>query len=699
MPEPQNYQDESEWMAVCVQKRIEEGDEQEQSVAVCLQMWRDKDNKSEQLSDPETHTDATKVGARNSAHDMTRLQQIHDLAVENGAKCGIEEFYEENKSAGDVLVFDGAEVKYIGDVDGGVHVGGYLVTFSDADNTDIVGDYFTKETDFGFDDEQKSLPVYFNHGAPIKFRDGGDITIKRRIGAGTVTKDDIGLFIDAIIYNHDEYERAISSQMKSLGWSSGAVNYLVEREYTNNGVAFIKRWPLGEASLTPTPAEPKNKAVELKSLKSPESETLAAGADAEAKGDELPTQNQKENLMEVQKEMAENENTKSVEALVNDAISAALPQVVETAIKAYADSQIQPVKAGNADVTNITDEADRALAGNPFKSGGEFLMHVKNATLYPGATDKRLLPLKATGLNEAIPSQGGFLIPPQYAAGIYERMYNVGEIMRRVNNIRVSGNNLVVNAIDETSRADGSRFGGVLGYWLDEGGTKTATKPKFRQVSLKLKKVAALCYATDELLEDESALESWMMTNVPEELRFRVEDAVYNGDGVGKPLGFMTSPALVSVTRQDANQVDVADVSQMLARRWPGLRDYVWLINPEVLPQLIQMTVGTTPVFVPQGGLSNSPYSTLFGLPLVEVEYAAALGTTGDIALVALSQYQMISKGDVKADQSIHVQFTTDETAFRFVYRCDGQPLWNSALTPFKSTNTLSPFVVLTASS
>jgi hypothetical protein len=46
---------------------------------------------------------------------------------------------------------------------------------------------------------------------------------------------------------------------------------------------------------------------------------------------------------------------------------------------------------------------------------------------------------------------------------------------------------------------------------------------------------------------------------------------------------------------------------------------------------------------------------------------------------------------------SVHVAFLTDESIFRFIYRVDGQPIWNAALTPFKGSNTLSPFVVLAA--
>jgi hypothetical protein len=33
--------------------------------------------------------------------------------------------------------------------------------------------------------------------------------------------------------------------------------------------------------------------------------------------------------------------------------------------------------------------------------------------------------------------------------------------------------------------------------------------------------------------------------------------------------------------------------------------------------------------------------------------------------------------------------------AFRFILRIDGQPAWHSALTPYKGSNALGPFVVI----
>jgi HK97 family phage major capsid protein len=361
-----------------------------------------------------------------------------------------------------------------------------------------------------------------------------------------------------------------------------------------------------------------------------------------------------------------------------------------------------PVKNPGTDTGGtqvIKDEADQ-----PFGTAGEYFQAVKNAAYYPSQQDVRLksLSLKATGLSENVPADGGYLLQPSIAGGIIERMYDVGQLLSRVSNDPVgpNSNSMLYNAVDESSRVDGSRWGGVLGYWLAEAGTKTASKPTFRQMELKLKKVAALCYATDELLADSTALESWLTRTVPEELRFQVESAFYRGNGVGKPLGIMNSPCLVSVTRIDASQVDETDIANMWARRWQGVDDYVWLANASVFPQLINLTVGNFPFLLPiSSGGQGDPAFSLYGKPYIESEYTYALGTTGDIMLASLSQYQTITKGGVQAASSIHVQFTTDETAFRFVYRTDGEPLWNSALTPYDGGNTKSPFVVLTAAS
>lgn len=371
-------------------------------------------------------------------------------------------------------------------------------------------------------------------------------------------------------------------------------------------------------------------------------------------------------------------------------VKAIADAAAKSAVEQFMKAQPASVSAGAVSVTR--DEGDQ-----PFKNYGEFLTAVKNAAVQPSSEDHRLRPLKATGMSEGIPADGGYLIPPAMAAGIYQNMFDTGAILSRVSNTTVSGNSMTWNLIDETSRAS-SRFGGVIGYWLGEGSTKTATAPKFKQLELKLKKVAAVCYATDELLADANALQSWLTTNVPDELRFQAEAAIVYGDGVGKPLGIVGAPGTVSVTRVDGSKIQLADVVAMYARRL-GNGNFAWLVNRDAMPQLMQLGSTYQYTWMPPGMMADAPYARLLGYPVIEVEYCSTLGTVGDIILADLSKYQVITKGGIETASSIHVKFLTDETAFRWVMRVDGAPMLSSAITPHKGSNTQSPFVTLSTSS
>ncbi len=343
-----------------------------------------------------------------------------------------------------------------------------------------------------------------------------------------------------------------------------------------------------------------------------------------------------------------------------------------------------------------------------FATFGEQLLAVVAAEAPGTVLDPRLqIVAAATGAGGAVPSDGGFLVQVDFATEVLRRMYDIGQVSSRVMRLPVgpNSNGLKIPAIDEKSRVDGSRWGGIQAFWTDEGGTPTATRPKLRMIEMTLKKLMGLSYVTDELLQDAVALEALTMQGFSEELNFKVEDAIVNGDGAGKPLGFMNSKALITIakeTGQEAKTIVVENVLNMWARMWGRSRqNAVWLINQDIEPQLytfgITVGVGGAPVFMPAGGLSANPFSTILGRPIIPIEYAATLGSLGDITLVDLSQYRMIDKGAIQTASSVHVRFIQDEMTFRFIYRVDGQPSWSRALTPKNGTNTLSPFVALAA--
>lgn len=335
-----------------------------------------------------------------------------------------------------------------------------------------------------------------------------------------------------------------------------------------------------------------------------------------------------------------------------------------------------------------------------FASFGEQLLAAYRAAAPGGKVDERLSTRAASGLNETTPSDGGFLVQQDFVTELLKRTYETGILASKVKKIPIStnANGLKINAIDEDSRANGSRWGGVQTYWEGEADELAGSKPKFRQMELSLKKLTGLCYATDELLQDAAALEAVIRQAFAEEFGFKIDDSILTGTGEGEPLGILNSGAVVKVDKEK-DQTDIITVENLIKmwnRLWSRSRSSaVWYINQELEPYLYTLKLGDKPVYVPAGGLSEKPYGTLFGRPVVPLEQCSAAGEIGDIILADVGQYLLIDKGGVKAASSIHVRFLYDENVFRFIYRVDGKPIWNKPLAPYKGSASVSPFVTL----
>lgn len=329
---------------------------------------------------------------------------------------------------------------------------------------------------------------------------------------------------------------------------------------------------------------------------------------------------------------------------------------------------------------------------------GRFALAVRAHALGQGS-DPRLLAV-ATGAGTQTDSNMGFAVPREVAPGIEREMFSVGDLLSRVDARSVTGNSIAYNLMDQTSRADGSRQGGVLGYWVDEGTAPTASNTKIQRMEMKLRKVGAFGVMTDELLDDAAALGGELQQAFAHELIFQVENKIYRGNGSSAPLGFLNAPCLISVskeTNQAAATIVGPNITKMWARMSPNShKSAVWLANVDTIPQMAELTqpIGTGGIRYPYASVEAGSVS-LWGRPVVFVEYAETVGTVGDLALVDLSKYRLIRKRGVEQASSMHVYFAQGEQAFRAFYRVDGQPVPRAALTPFKGSNTLSPFVVL----
>lgn len=382
-----------------------------------------------------------------------------------------------------------------------------------------------------------------------------------------------------------------------------------------------------------------------------------------------------------------------------DAIQAQKAQL-ERALKAEAaNADLAKPSGANAGTGNTADTSTAVPTFRDFGDQCRAVMAYRNGD----GLDNRLM-RAPTGAGEVDPSGAGFLVQTDFANTVLTRIYDTGEVAQRVMRLPpLSGNSIKIPAIDETSRANGSRFGGVQAYWVAEGASITGSKPKFRQIELDLKKVAAVYYASDELLADTSLFGSIASLAFGEELTFALENSIWQGTGAGQPLGFMNAPCKITVAKekgQASGTLVYENILNMWSRMWGRSRtNAVWFIDQSVEPQLyaLSQVIGTAgvPVYLPANGISGNSYGTLFGRPVVPVEYASQLGTEGDIVLADMTQYVLAEKGGIQAASSIHLNFLQDECAFRLTYRVDGEPWWSSALTPFSGGPSRSPFVSL----
>lgn len=346
-----------------------------------------------------------------------------------------------------------------------------------------------------------------------------------------------------------------------------------------------------------------------------------------------------------------------------------------------------------------------------FRSFGEFAMSVLKASAKgSGTPDPRLFVNQAptTYGSEGVGADGGFAVPPDFRAEIMIKVMGEDTLMGRTDQ-QTSSSNAFTFPKDETTPWQSS--GGIQAYWDGEAGQKTQSKPSLQQETVKLNKLIALVPVTDELLEDVPSMTNYLRKKTPEKINFKINDAIINGTGSGMPLGILNSGALITAaptSGQAADTVTFDNIVDMWTRLYaPCQANAVWILNQDVQAQLMKMSfngvsgsnVYPTPVYLPPGGLSGSPYATLMGRPVIPSQASPALGNVGDIIVGDLREYLSISKiGGIREDVSIHLFFDYDVTAFRFVLRVGGQPWWSAPIAPFQAgAQTRSCFVALGA--
>lgn len=338
----------------------------------------------------------------------------------------------------------------------------------------------------------------------------------------------------------------------------------------------------------------------------------------------------------------------------------------------------------------------------PFKNASEFFYKISNHAHKDVELSRQLAQLQ-NSMSSIKGSDGGFLIPEILRAELLQVALETAIVRPRARVIPMDSLTVPFPMVDSTSNVS-SVYGGITGYWTEEGATLTESNPRFGRVTLNAHKLALYTEIPSELIQDSRPSMTALVDQMFPEAMAWFEDIGFSlGGGVGEPLGWMNADAMVQVDRTGSSSGTVVwtDVVNVYSRMLPqSLGRAVWVVAPDVFPALATMTVGNVPVWIgnsPSGGGASSPWGTLLGRPMIVSEKAKALGTAGDINFVDFGFYLVGDRQAMSARQSDDYKFKNDVTAFRVLERVDGRPWLPSAITPQNgSTNTLSPFVQLT---
>ena len=308
--------------------------------------------------------------------------------------------------------------------------------------------------------------------------------------------------------------------------------------------------------------------------------------------------------------------------------------------------------------------------------------------------------LEKRQLNTLSGADGGWFMPETWSNELL-RIPDDSQYLRSLCRTLPAGTppnaEIKIRALDQTGSK--GMYGGVNVYSAVEASNVTVTNtPKLKIVSLKPEKIGAYYQLTEELRANAATMAGLVGPLLQGAISAYIDDKIQTGTGAGEYLGFADNDAEIDVDRSVASEVNYIDLVNMLARILTRGK-YVWLCQRvDMLPQLMTMTDGAGQLIWADSARSGAPAPTLLGIPIFYNEISPALGDAGDLRLVDLSYY-LIKPGmgiSIESDKT-YGNFLAGLETIRANFYSDGKPWLTDALTLRDGTNTVSPFVSLSA--
>jgi len=322
-----------------------------------------------------------------------------------------------------------------------------------------------------------------------------------------------------------------------------------------------------------------------------------------------------------------------------------------------------------------------------------------------------------TGVGYQASGAGGFgaTLKMDMAPDVFDRQRTTLGPVDLINWWPVETREYLFPAVQETSRATGSRWGGIQATWgLGETVLPTSTDGKVSQANFVNSRLLIYTTVSRDVWSDARKLERWLSYIALSEIRFSIELAIVQGV-LGGPGGIINSAGTVTVAKGStgSSSIGSANVDAMWSALSPGSkRNAVWMCNDDTYQKIDQLALsGQWPEipYIPAGTYGNA-YATIKGRPLLPCEACPLIGQPGDLIVWDPTDYiftylqpkpessplsfsveipqdsghtgiRGLPEGIVEQRVSEEFFFNTDTLALVWKFRGDGRFLWNSTAT------------------
>ncbi|MCW5733481.1 MAG: phage major capsid protein [Enhydrobacter sp.] len=260
-----------------------------------------------------------------------------------------------------------------------------------------------------------------------------------------------------------------------------------------------------------------------------------------------------------------------------------------------------------------TEIAKRNRPGTETKEEGSEV-ETKAFTVFLRKGREALASDEVKALRVSDDTQGGYLAPAEFSAEIDKNLVQFSPVREAARVGPTSSGSVIIPR----------RTGKPTGYWVGETETRTATQSAYGQVEIPVDEMACYVDVSNKLLEDAAVdVGAEVAFDLAEEFG-RLEGASFvAGDGVKKPLGFMSDTNVAYTPSGSASVIADADGGV------DGLIDLMYAMHPFYRSRGVWMANGTTigklrklkdadKNYIWQKSIQEGQPDTLLGRPIIE---------------------------------------------------------------------------------